>query len=51
MGIESTNKINHLLSLGTKNGLYFSKWLKKNGYSNQLIEKYRQSGWLSSLAK
>lgn len=51
MGIESVNKIDSLLRMGTKNGLYFSEWLKKNGYSDQLVSKYRQSGWLTSLAK
>ena len=51
MNIESANKIDLLLRMGTKNGLYFSEWLKKNGYSDQLISKYRQSGWLTSLAK
>ena len=51
MSVESANKIDLLLRMGTKNGLYFSEWLKKNGYSDQLISKYRQSGWLTSLAK
>lgn len=51
MSIESANKIDLLLRMGTKNGLYFSEWLKKNGYSDQLISKYRQSGWLTSLSK
>ena len=51
MNIESANKIDLLLRMGTKNGLYFSEWLKKNGYSDQLISKYKQSGWLTSLAK
>lgn len=51
MSIESANKIDQLLRMGTKNGLYFSEWLKKNGYSDQLTSKYRQSGWLTSLAK
>lgn len=51
MSIESANKIDLLLRMGTKNGLYFSEWLKKNGYSDQLISKYRQSGWFTSLAK
>lgn len=51
MSIETTSKINQLLRMGTKNGLYFSAWLKQNGYSDQLISRYRQSGWLSSLAK
>lgn len=51
MSIEPRNKIDQLLRMGTKNGLYFSEWLKKNGYSDQLVSKYRQSGWLTSLAK
>ncbi len=45
------SKINRLLMSGTKNGLFFSEWLKKNGYSDQLVNKYRQSGWLTSLSK
>lgn len=51
MSLVSQNKINQLLLLGTRNGLFFSEWLKKNGYSDQLVSKYRQSGWLSTLAK
>lgn len=51
MSLESQNKINQLLLSGTRNGLFFSEWLKKNGYSDQLIRKYRQSGWLTTLAK
>lgn len=37
MSIEPRNKIDQLLRMGTKNGLYFSEWLKKNGYSDQLV--------------
>lgn len=51
MGLESQNKINQLMMSGIRNGLYFSEWLKKNGYSDQLVKKYRQSGWLTSLSK
>lgn len=51
MGIEPQNKINQLLLSGTRNGVFFSEWLKKNGYSDQLVKKYRESGWLNSLAK
>ena len=51
MGLEYKNKINRLLMSGIKNGLFFSGWLKKNGYSDQLVRKYRQSGWLTSLGK
>ena len=51
MSLEYQNKINRLLVSGTKNGLFFSEWLKQNGYSDQLINKYRKSGWLTSLDK
>ena len=51
MSLEYTSKINRLLLSGKKNGLFFSGWLKKNGYSDQLIRKYRQSGWIASLDK
>ena len=43
------NKINLLLQGATKNGLFFSRWLSEQGYSRQLINKYRTSGWLTSL--
>lgn len=51
MSLEFQNRINQLLLLGIPKGLYFSEWLKKKGYSDQLIKKYRESGWLTSLAK
>ena len=49
MSILKESKINQLLFLGQKNGLYFSKWLSKQGYSPQLLKRYRSSGWLSAL--
>lgn len=51
MSLEYRSKLNYLLMSGKKNGLYFSEWMKKKGYSDQLIKKYRQSGWLTSLDK
>lgn len=51
MSIETGNKLNRLLQKGNPGGLYFSSWLKENGYSDQLIKKYRDSGWLSPLSK
>jgi len=51
MSLEYRSKLNLLLVSGKRNGLFFSDWLKKNGYSNQLISKYRQSGWLATLDK
>lgn len=51
MSIETGNKLNQLLQKGNHGGLYFSSWLKENGYSDQLIKKYRDSGWLSPVSK
>lgn len=51
MSIGNRNKLNQLLQKKNAGGLYFSVWLKKNGYSDQLLKKYRDSGWLTSLTK
>lgn len=51
MSIANTNKLNQLMAPGNPGGLYFSAWLTEKGYSNQLINKYRKSGWLRTLSK
>ena len=51
MNIEPKSKINQLLLSATPKGLLFSEWLKRNGYSDQLIKRYRESGWLEMLSK
>ena len=51
MSIENGNKLNRLLQKNNRGGLYFSAWLKENGYSDQLVDRYRNSGWLSALSK
>jgi hypothetical protein len=51
MSTENRNKLNYLLQKNNSNGLYFSAWLKGNGYSDQLLKKYRDSGWLTALTK
>lgn len=51
MSLEYKSRINQLLIQGVPNGLYFSEWLKKQGYSDQLLNKYRKSAWLTSLSK
>lgn len=51
MSIESTNKLNRLLQQGNPGGVYISAWLKRSGYSDQLVDKYRRSGWLTALSK
>lgn len=51
MGIVTGTKINQLLASTESTGLLFSKWLKRQGYSDQLQKRYRDSGWLSSLSQ
>ena len=51
MSIENENKLNQLLQRSNQGGVLFSSWLKGKGYSDQLVKKYRDSGWLSSLSK
>lgn len=51
MNIERGNKLNQLLQNCRMGGLLFSSWLKRNGYSDQLMQQYRKSGWFSVLSK
>ena len=51
MSIATTSKLNRLLSESLPGGILFAGWLRKEGYSSQLLKKYRDSGWLESLAR
>ena len=51
MSIDERNKLNQLLRKNNSGGLYFSAWLKENGYSDQLLKCYRDSGWLTALSR
>lgn len=51
MDIENKDKLNQLLKYWQSGGLIFSSWLKKNEYSDQLMQQYRKSGWFSSLSR
>lgn len=51
MAIDEKNKLNRLLQKNYQGGLYFSAWLTENGYSDQLLKSYRDSGWLKALSK
>ena len=51
MAVFNQNKIGNLL-LGQPNWeIFFSEWLRKNGYSSQLLQKYVQNGWMKSLCR
>ena len=43
MGVYREAKINQLLQLAQKGGLFFSSWLHDQGYSPQLLMRYRKS--------
>lgn len=49
MNIEPRSKLNSLLMKILPGGLLFSEGLKKQGYSDQLLKQYRNSGWLTNL--
>ena len=51
MSVLVTSKINQLLAEATPGGLLFAGWLRLEGYSSQLLKKYRDSGWLESLTR
>lgn len=50
MTLETRNKLNQLLQMHSAGGLLFSDWLRRQGYSDQLLQQYRTAGWLCSLA-
>lgn len=49
MALSNQSKLNQLLSENIPGGLLFSPWLRKHGYSPQLVKSYRASGWLDML--
>ena len=51
MSIATASKLNRLLSENIPGGLLFATWLRKAGYSSQLLKKYRDSGWLEMLVR
>ena len=38
MSLDNVNKLNQLLQGGQNGKLYFSSWLRTNGYSDQLLK-------------
>lgn len=51
MSVVATSKINQLLTDAVPGGLLFAAWVRKEGYSAQLIKRYRDSGWIESLSR
>jgi len=49
MSTVNTSKLNQLLTLHPEGVVLLSSWLKVNGYSLELQQRYKKSGWLSSI--
>ncbi len=47
--VPAHDKLNQLLSSTHKGVVLLTYWLKANGYSPDLIKRYRNSGWLESI--
>lgn len=49
MSTVKNKKLNHILTTTPKGVVLLSSWLIENGYSSDLIQRYRKSGWLESI--
>ncbi len=49
MGLHKEQKINSLLKSQPSGIVYLTSWLTQNGFSNQLLDKYKKSNWLTSI--
>lgn len=47
--LEKEQKINRLLSSQPSGVVYLSSWLTENGFSTQLLNRYKKSNWLYSI--
>ena len=49
MSLEKEQKINSLLKSQPSGIVYLTSWLTQNGFSNQLLDKYKKSNWFVSI--
>lgn len=49
MSFENERKINRLITNWPTGAIYVTSWLKNAGISNQLLNRYKKSNWLSSV--
>lgn len=47
--MEKEQKINRLLNSQPPGAIYLSSWLTENGFSTQLLNRYKKSNWLYSI--
>lgn len=49
ISLEKKQKINQLLNSQPSGVVYLSSWLTENGFSTQLLNRYKKSNWLYSI--
>lgn len=49
MSLEKKRKLNQLINDWPVGTVYATSWLKKSGFSDQLLNRYKKSNWLTSL--
>jgi hypothetical protein len=47
--LEKEQKINRLVNSQPSGVVYLSSWLSKNGFSTQLLNRYKKSNWIYSI--
>jgi hypothetical protein len=47
----NSNKLNQLVLNWPRGTVYTSEWMKRRGFSRQLIDRYKKSRWLSPIGK
>lgn len=47
--MEKEQKINQLLNSQPPDAVYLSSWLTENGFSTQLLNRYKKSNWIYSI--
>lgn len=47
--MEKEQKINYLLNSQPSGAVYLSSWLMENGFSTQLLNRYKKSNWIYSI--
>jgi len=47
--LEKEQKINRLINSQPSGVVYLSSWLSKNGFSTQLLNRYKKSNWIYSI--
>lgn len=49
MSLENEKKLNPLIADWPVGAIYATSWLKKSGFSDQLLNRYKKSHWLTSV--